>query len=132
MADLELHARGPVDPAVAWERYADPQLWSTWAPQIQRVETDMTRLTPGGRGTVRAGLVARPTLGIGFSVLAVDDESRTWAWKVALGPVRMLLEHGVEADGDGARTTLQLRGPLPVLLAYAPVARLALQRLVAA
>jgi hypothetical protein len=32
--------------------------------------------------------------------------------------------------GDGARTTLTMSGPLPVLLGYAPLARLALGRLV--
>ncbi len=132
MAELNLRARGPADTDLAWERYADPQLWSTWAPQIQRVETDMQRLRPGGRGVVRAGVLPHPTLGIRFSVLAVDEDARSWVWKVALGPVRLLLEHGVEPDGNGTVTTLRLRGPLPVLLAYAPVARFALGRLVAA
>ena len=131
MGELNLKARGPADVALAWERYADPGLWSTWAPQIQRVDTDMSRLRAGGQGVVRAGVLPHPTLGIRFSVLDVDEEARSWVWKVNLGPVRLVLEHGVEPEGTGSITSLRLRGPLPVLLAYAPVARFALGRLVA-
>ena len=28
---------GPAPVAMAWERYADPGLWSIWAPQIRSV-----------------------------------------------------------------------------------------------
>ena len=40
MATISLQAHGGAPVSLAWERYADPALWSTWAPQIQRVETD--------------------------------------------------------------------------------------------
>lgn len=132
MTDLNLRARGAADPATAWERYADPRLWSTWAPQIQRVSTDLVRLRTGGRGTVHAGLLAHPTVPVAFEVLDVDEARRTWAWRARLGPIRLLLEHGVEAEGSGCATWLRVRGPAPVVLAYAPLARIALGRLVRA
>ena len=130
MATLTIHAHGVADLTLAWERYADPALWSTWAPQIQRVDTSMTRLTAGGTGTVRAGLLPRPTLGIPFEVLSVDEEAKEWSWEARLGPVRLLLEHGVTAHLTGSTTWLRVTGPLPVVLGYLPVARFALGRLV--
>ncbi len=132
MVALTLHAHGVATVTLAWERYADPALWATWAPQIQRVETGMTRLVAGGRGTVHAGLFARPTLGVPFQVLAVDEPAMEWSWQAHLGPVRLRLEHGVTAHPTGCSTWLRVHGPLPVVLVYAPVARLALNRLVAA
>jgi hypothetical protein len=132
MATLRLQAHGVAPVELAWERYADPELWSTWAPQIQRVDTDLARLTVGGTGTVRAGLLARPTLGIPFRVLAFDEAAREWAWEARLGPLRLRLEHGVTAHLTGSSTWLRVHGPLPVILGYAPVARIALGRLVAA
>ena len=132
MATLSLQAHGDAPVAVAWERYADPALWSTWAPQIQRVDTDLQRLAEGGTGTVRAGLLRRPTLGIPFRVLSVDESAREWAWEARLGPVRLRLEHGVTAHLTGSTTWLSVHGPLPVILGYAPVAQIALGRLVAA
>lgn len=133
MTTLALHAQGVADITLAWERYADPALWSTWAPQIQRVDTAMPRLVAGGTGTVRAGLLPRATLGIPFRVLHVDEVAMEWSWVARLGPVRLRLEHGVthREDGqDGSATWLRVHGPLPVVLAYAPVARIALAFLV--
>jgi hypothetical protein len=132
MATVELRAHGTAPEELAWERYADPALWATWAPQIQRVDTALTRLVAGGTGTVRAGLLPHPTLGVPFRVLEVDEASRQWAWEARLGPVRLRLEHGVTAHPAGSATWLRVHGPWPVLLGYAPVARIALGRLVAA
>src|SRR4051795_3358005 len=132
MATLSLQAHGSAPVALAWERYADPALWSTWAPQIQRVDTDLERLAPGGTGTVRAGLLSRPTLGVPFRVLAVDEVARDWSWEAHLGPFTLHLDHGVTTHPSGSATWLRVRGPLPVILGYAPVARFALGRLVAA
>jgi hypothetical protein len=123
---LTLHARGPLPPHVVWERYADPQRWQTWAPQIRKVEA-VGRLRPAMSGRVYSYLPP----GLAFQVLDVDARSRTWAWRVQAGPVRLMLEHGVrEAPRGGTETWLRLHGPLPLLLAYAPLARLALRRLV--
>ena len=56
--------------------------------------------------------------------------ARTWSWLVRIGPVDLDLRHGVEADGTGSRTTVDIEGPAVVVLAYGPVARYALGRLV--
>ncbi len=130
MTALTLHAHGVADVTLAWERYADPGLWSTWAPQIQRVDTTMERLVAGGTGTVRAGVLSRPTIGVPFEVLAVDETAMEWAWKARIGPLTLRLEHGVTTHPEGSSTWLRVHGPLPVVLGYAPVARLALGRLV--
>jgi hypothetical protein len=134
MTTLTLLARGTAPVDAAWERYADPQLWPTWSPQIQRVTTSTPRLETGTTGTVHAGLLPRPTVPVPFTVLEVDDVRRRWAWRVSLGPVRLHLEHGVDPDdtgGDpGSATWLRMAGPLPVVLPYAPLARIALSRLV--
>ncbi|GMA32955.1 hypothetical protein [Litorihabitans aurantiacus] len=64
-------------------------------------------------------------------VTAVDESTRTWSWTARSGPVELDLAHGVGPAGDGgARTWLRIRGPRPLVLAYAVPARLALRRLV--
>ena len=118
-------ADGPAAPALVWERYADPGRWAGWAPQIRRVETAAARIAPGVTGRVHGPLGAR----VGFTVTAVDEAARTWAWDVTAGPVRLHLRHGVEARDGGTVTWLMVRGPAPVLAAYLPVARIALHRL---
>jgi hypothetical protein len=132
MASVTLRACGAADAATAWERYAVPALWSSWAPQIQRVDASTDRLRAGTTGTVHAGLVRRPTLPVPFEVLALDETDRVWEWRARVGPISLRLEHGVTAEGAGAATWLRVHGVLPVVLAYAPLARIALGRLVAA
>lgn len=118
-------ADGPAAPALVWERYADPGRWAGWAPQIRRVETAADRIAPGVTGRVFGPLGVR----VGFTVTAVDEAARTWAWDVTAGPLRLHLRHGVEARAGGTVTWLTVRGPAPVLAAYLPVARIALHRL---
>jgi hypothetical protein len=129
VAVTTISATGTIDPEVAWERYADLDRWATWAPQIRGVDAPSRRLAPGLRGVVRGlgGLVRVP-----FEVLDVDEQARTWSWRVSVGPVRLRLEHGVEARAGrpGTRTWLRTHGPAPVVWAYTPVAFVALQALV--
>lgn len=120
-------ARGPLGPDEAWERYADLDRWPGWAPQITGVTAPRRRLGPGLAGTVRAAGVVR----VPFEVLAVDEAARTWSWRVQVGPVRLVLRHGVEPDGDGTRTWLVTEGPALVVAPYTPVAFVALHALVA-
>jgi hypothetical protein len=128
---LTVRATGPVPADTAWERYADPRLWSTWSPQVQRVTSDRSRLATGMTGTVHAGLTPRPTLPVPFEVLDADHRARTWTWVAHLGPVRLRLAHGVREVADGTQTWLSISGPLPIVAAYRPVAAIALRRLVA-
>lgn len=127
MTVLTLHATGPVGPAEVWERYAVPSRWPQWAPQIAGVEVPVARLASGVRGRVRGPLgVTLP-----FVVEAVDEATRHWAWTVSLGPVRLRLLHWVTGAPDGGTTTgLRMTGPAPLLLGYAPLARVAIGRLV--
>lgn len=122
----DISATGAVAPEVAWERYAELSRWPDWSPQIRWVDAAGERLVPGLTGTVHAlfGVTAD------FVVLDVDEERRSWAWRATTGPVSMLLHHGVEAHPDGTRTTLSIDGPAVLPLLYAPVAEVALRRLV--
>lgn len=124
-----LRATGPLPADQAWERYADLDRWPRWAPQISGVTVSgpgPRRLRPGLEGTVRAaGLV-----GVPFEVLAVDEQARTWSWRVRVGPVTLTLDHGIEdLGGRGTRTWLRTTGPALVVLPYSPVAFVALHAL---
>lgn len=138
---LTLRARGTASPDEVWDRYLHPSRWPGWSPQIRRVDVAVDRLTPGLRGCVRGPL----GLGVPFTVETVDGESvvRSWSWRVTVGPISLWLEHTVIPLDAGAAsrastdpetrrtaTTLLVEGPAPVVAAYAPLAQLALVRLV--
>lgn len=123
---LTLTAAGPQPAALAWDRYDRLALWPTWSPYLLRAEPAGARLGTGLTGRVFGPLGVRAR----FRVGPVDAAARRWAWVVSAGPVRVRLEHGVDAAGAGSRTWLVLHGPAPVVLGYAPLARWALHRLV--
>lgn len=129
MAVLTLNAHGAATPDEAWDRYVRPERWSEWSPQIGRVEASAPRLAAGVTGRVIAPL---GVASVDFEVDDVDEAARRWAWTVHRGPVRLHLEHAVRAHGSGAATSLTVDAPLAVGAAYAPLAWLALRRLVAA
>ena len=87
----------------------------------------MARLVAGVRGRVRGPLgVALP-----FVVDTVDESARRWSWTVSLGPVQLHLLHWVTEGPDGGSTTgLRVSGPAPLVVGYAPLAQLAIGRLV--
>ncbi|KAA0942597.1 SRPBCC family protein [Streptomyces apricus] len=136
MATVNLRAIGPASTGTVWRRYTHFQQWSGWSPQIRAVHTDAACIAPGVRGRVESVL----RIGVAFVIEDVDPERRSWSWRVRLGPVRVWLKHDVlpwttgtrtgVRTGAGTETRLVMRGPLPVLVAYAPLARLALRRLV--
>lgn len=129
--------RGPRQPEEVWDRYAHPDLWSSWAPQIRDVEVDADRLAAGVTGRVLGwcGVTAD------FVVDSWDDERRTWSWTVRprLALPRgvplsgrlptVVLRHGVGRTDEGSVAWLVLHGPAPVLAGYFLPARLALHRL---
>jgi hypothetical protein len=125
MPSLTLRATGPASATAVWEAYADPQRWSEWAPHIRRVEA-IGRLRPGLAGQLFS--VVPPA--VSFEVTDVDARGRRWSWQTVLGPIRMSFDHGVDARDAGSGTWLTMHGPLPLLVLYAPLARLALHRLV--
>lgn len=123
MTTLRLRRRGPASKYLIWARYRDPERWAEWAPHIRRV-TALGPLRPGLEGEVTGILGVRAR----FEVTEVDTERLRWTWVVRSGPVRLRIEHEV-AEG---RAGLVVSGPAAAVLAYAPIARVALGRLVSA
>ena len=123
---LRVSASGDAAPDTVWARYTEPARWSTWAPQIREVDYPHRTVRPDTSGRVAgpAGLV------VVFTVDAVDEGARTWTWSVRCGPLRLRFDHGVEPHGSGSTAWAVVHALRPVALAYSPVARLALGRLV--
>jgi hypothetical protein len=125
---LSLRAVGSAAHDGVWHRYTGPALWTTWAPQIRRVEVSEPKLAVGVTGTV-FGVI--PNVGASFEVVEFCEEEHRWAWDVVAGPVRMHLDHRAEARiGGGTSTTLVVDGPVVAVLTYSPVARISLEALV--
>ena len=122
MTTLRIRRRGGAGKYEIWARYRDPQRWPDWAPHVREVRTDGP-LRPGLQGEVvgALGVTAR------FEVLEVDEARGRWTWVVRSGPVRMRIEHEIDEGTAG----LVITGPAPAVVAYAPMARAALRRLVA-
>ncbi len=116
-----IRVEGPASRDTMWEAYAHTSRWSGWAPHLRGVDPEAD-LAAGLRGRVYGVAGSRAW----FEVTAVDREAGTWSWTVSAGPVTLDLGHTV---GDGW-TALTVAGPAPAVLAYLPVARLALTRLV--
>jgi hypothetical protein len=123
---LVVGASGTAAPEVAWDRYLHPERWSEWSPQISAVAYPDTEIADGGRGTVHGAC----GVALDFQVLHVDVENRCWSWRVRPVGIELIMEHGVVAENSGCRTSLQIDGPLPIIVGYAPIARIALGRLV--
>lgn len=142
MTRVTLRATGRASAELAWRRYADTRLWSTWSPQIRRVELDPESHDvshPGdarehGVHELRPGLTGRVIGPVGvtvrFEVDAVDSAAMTWSWRVHAGPVTLRLHHTVTNTSEGSGTSLTIEGLAPVVLGYCPLAQLALHRLV--
>lgn len=127
MTAVTLHATGSATPEIAWERYAQPAQWPAWAPQITGVDASADRIAAGVTGTVHGPLGVCAN----FRIHEVEEEARRWTWTVKRGPLTVRLQHGVTVAGDGSATWLIVDAPLPVAVAYAPLAWLAMRRLVA-
>lgn len=123
---MQLRARGRATPTVVWDRYLYPARWPDWAPQIRRVETDGEVLRAGLTGRVFGPLGTS----VRFRVDGVDLQALTWVWTVRLGPLSGRLQHAVRAIPDGSETSLRIEGFGPLAVLYAPIAQLALVRLV--
>lgn len=123
---LTVSAAGSADPDEVWDRYTRPSRWSQWSPQIRSVDYPGEVIAPGGAGTVH-GPCGLP---VGFEILDVDHDKRRWSWTVRQAVVRLTLQHAVTPQGTGTGTELIIDGPAPIVLGYAPIARIALGRLV--
>lgn len=125
MARMALSANGAACPDTVWQRYASVEQWASWSPQIKALHCEGRRLSPGLSGTVESAVGVHAA----FVVDAVDHDRRTWTWRVHLGRIRIRLHHEVR-PGRGTTPSLTMDGPQLVLVAYAPLARLAMHRLV--
>lgn len=118
---------GPAVPELVWRRYVDLDAWSQWAPFITGVEATGRELVGGLTGTV---------LGVGglrvpFTVLGVDDASRSWTWRVRVARAPVTMRHDVVPESaGGTRAALALDGAAALVLGYLLPARLALRSLV--
>ncbi|MBM6405300.1 SRPBCC family protein [Phycicoccus sp. CSK15P-2] len=123
---LRVAATGAVTPEHAWARYTEPRRWPSWAPHLREVDYphEVVQQGTSGRVTGVAGVVAL------FTVESVDHDARRWSWQVRSGGVHVRFEHGVDPAEDGCEAWLVGHALWPVLLAYAPLARWALGRLV--
>ncbi|KJK12958.1 hypothetical protein UB45_06720 [Terrabacter sp. 28] len=120
---------GKATPADAWTRYENLDLWATWSPQVQEVIAATRRLTPGLTGLVVGPLGVR----LPFEVTTVDAAAMAWSWHVRFGLVHATLDHSVRpAPGGGCTSDLVIDAPAYAVLAYRPIAALALRRLVEA
>ncbi|MEU2251091.1 hypothetical protein [Streptomyces sp. NPDC019224] len=72
-----VRATGSASVESVWLRYIRTEAWTTWAPQIRAVEAE-AELRVGLRGRVVP--VVGPS--IAFVVEAVDQQARTWQWRV--------------------------------------------------
>ncbi len=125
---LTVRAEGSAPPDVVWARYTEPERWPTWAPHMKRAEYPYPRVLPGTFGRV----YAYGGLSLLFSIDAVDEAERVWDWSVYLASQRVELQHGVVSRGSRTRAWARIGLPLPLALGYAPMAKLALRRLVGA
>ena len=101
---------------------------TTSAPpdQVFAYLSDFTTTTEWDPGTVHGPWRTR----IAFEIRSVDAAARVWSWRVGVGPLGLVMDHGVEETGTGARAWVRLHAPAPLVAPYAPIARLALRRLV--
>jgi|ABSQ01.1.fsa_nt_gi hypothetical protein len=116
-----IEVRGPAKATAMWAAYADTGRWSAWAPHIRRV-VPRQALEEGMHGVVEGPFAVAAR----FEVTKVDQAAGRWTWKVRIGPGRLTIDHEVS---DGV-TSIEIDGAAPLVLAYAPLARLALNRLV--
>ena len=125
---VTLTAAGNATTDVAWQRYYSLDAWPDWSPQIVAVDAEPRTLTEGMTGNVVGPLGVT----VHFTVLTVDQVARSWSWMVRKGPLRLILHHSVQPQEKGVGTTLRIEGFAPTVLAYAPLAQLALRNLVRA
>jgi hypothetical protein len=117
---------GTVPVEQVWHRYTRPALWSEWAPQISRVDIDAAVIEPGARGTVRGPLLTFAP----FRIRSVDHTAHRWSWWVGIGLFGVGMDHGVDETATGSRAWVRIHAHRYLAAPYAPLARLALRRLV--
>ena len=127
---MRIEASGPRPADDAWEQYTRTSAWPEWAPQIRGVRGVSGRIAPGDRGVVYGPFPLR----VPFTIVSVDPTARRWTWRVGVGPLSVVLDHGIDRPVafEGCTAWADVHAPALLVRAYAPLARLALRRLVSA
>jgi hypothetical protein len=129
MGSRSVEVGGPLEPAAVWERYAVPTSWPDWLPQITAVDLSTPRLSAGAKGKLHAPM----GVSIPFTVEAVDEQGRTFAWTIRIGLLKLRLENWVHEGADGGAVAgMRVNGPGPLVGAYVGQAQASLERLVGA
>lgn len=127
---MRIEASGPRPVDDTWEQYTRTDAWSEWAPQIRSVRGVSGHVRAGDRGVVHGPFPVR----VPFTIVSVDAAAHRWTWRVGVGPLGVVLDHGVDADPAGTTggsvAWADVHAPRLLVRAYAPLARLALRRLV--
>lgn len=121
-----IDATGPRAADEVWDLYTRPSAWPAWAPQISSVRGVGDPINRGDRGVVH-GLVL---LRVPFVIEEVDAAARRWRWRVGVGPLSVVLDHGVDELETGCCAWAEVHAPYVLVFPYSPLARLALRRLV--
>ncbi|MEO6957307.1 MAG: SRPBCC family protein [Antricoccus sp.] len=122
---LTINRTGPCTPAEVWRRYMTVSEWPSWSPQIIKVMGIDGRICAGDQGVVVGPLGVK----IPFTIVAVDEETMRWTWRVSVGPLKIQMIHGVDPSSNGSRAWVRIMLPAPIALGYAPFAALALHKL---
>lgn len=123
---MRIEATGPRAVEEVWARYTCPSDWPSWAPQIRTVRGISDPIAAGARGVVHGPLLIR----VPFRIVSVDEPARRWTWRVGVGALSVMLDHGVDETAAGSNAWADVHAPRVAVLAYSPLARLALRRLV--
>lgn len=128
---LTYEARTIATPDEAWPLFAQPALWSSWAPHLRGAwGLGEPEVEPGNVGAVRLlGLLPIPA-----KILA-KEPGRSWTWRV--GPVTLVHRvHRDETADPTAPTTVvavDMTAPAPVEAAlrvtYGPLVQLLVRNL---
>jgi uncharacterized protein YndB with AHSA1/START domain len=126
-----------VDPDLLWRLLATPDQWPRWSPHIMRV-TEGHGVPPGPLRIGQALRIHGPwPVAVPARITALVP-GRRWDFDVTLPVgVRVRAAHEVVDDPTAVVVTMRAAGPAmrllggPALLVYAPLAELALRRLVA-
>ena len=124
---LTYEARTTATPDQAWPLFAQPALWSSWAPHLRGAwGLGAPEVEPGSVGAVRLlGVVPIPA-----KILA-KEPGRSWTWRV--GPVTLVHRVHPDTAAPGAVVAVDLTAPAPVEAAlsvtYGPLVQLLVRNL---
>ena len=116
---MRIEASGPRPVDDTWEQYTRTAAWPEWAPQIRSVRGVTGRIAAGDRGVVHGPFPLR----VPFTIVSVDPAARRWTWRVGVGPLSVVLDHGVDPARSPPRAAPPGRTSTPRGCSCAPTPR---------